>query len=318
MSRFALIGAAGYVAPRHMRAIRDTGNEMTAALDPNDSVGIIDGFFPDARFFTEFERFDRHIDMSRRAGAGVDYVSICSPNHLHDAHIRFALRSGAHAICEKPLVLDPGDVDALAALERDAERTIWTVLQLRHHRAIRALRAEVAAAAPDRVFDVDLTYLTARGAWYFASWKNDVAKSGGIATNIGIHFFDMLIWVFGAPRANVVHLHAPDAAAGFLELERARVRWFMSINPGHLPAAVRAAGRRTFRSLTMDGGEVEFSDGFDDLHTTTYAEILAGRGCRVEDARAAVEMAHAIRTAAPSPSADGRHPFCDGVLEGGR
>ncbi len=313
MSRFALIGAAGFVAPRHMRAIRDTGHVLAAALDPNDSVGIIDSFFPDADFFTEFERFDRHIDKLRRRGEAVDYVSICSPNYLHDAHIRFALRNHAHAICEKPLVLNPWNVDALAEFERESGRIIWTVLQLRHHDAIRDLRMRIADAPPGKVFDVDLTYLTSRGNWYYRSWKNDMAKSGGIATNIGIHFFDMLSWMFGERRGCVVHLHRPDVAAGVLELERARVRWFLSINPAHLPQAARAAGQRTYRTLEIDGEAFEFSEGFTDLHTRTYAEILAGNGCRLEDARQAIETAHIIRTSPPIGVAGERHPFCDVV-----
>jgi UDP-N-acetyl-2-amino-2-deoxyglucuronate dehydrogenase len=316
MSGFALIGAAGFIAPRHMRAIRDTGHVLAAAFDPNDSVGVIDSFFPDAHFFTEFERFDRHIDKLRRQGQGVDFMSICSPNYLHDAHIRFALRSGAHAICEKPLVLNPGDIDALAEFERDADRTIWTVLQLRHHEAVRNLKAQVAAAPADKIFDVDLTYLTARGNWYHSSWKSDPAKSGGVAANIGVHFFDMLSWVFGPQRRSVVHLRRSDAAAGYLELERARVRWFLSINAAHLPESVRAAGQRTFRALSMDGAGVEFSEGFADLHTTTYAEIFAGRGSRLEDARQAIETVYAIRTATPVGAVGERHPFCDAVLGG--
>ncbi len=314
MKRFALIGAAGFVAPRHMKAIRDTGNAMAAALDPHDSVGVIDSWFPDAQFFTEFERFDRHLDKQRRRGEGVDYVSICSPNYLHDAHIRFALRSQAHAICEKPLVLNPWNVDALAEFEQESGKRIHTILQLRHHEAILALRERVAAAPASRVFDVDLTYLTSRGSWYHRSWKGDVQKSGGVATNIGIHFFDMLGWVFGACRGCAVHAHEPDMAAGRLDFERARVRWFLSINADHLPADARAAGKRTYRSIRIDDGELEFSEGFTDLHTVSYHEILNGGGYGLADARPAIEMAHAIRSAAPAGLRGDVHPLAAAAL----
>jgi UDP-N-acetyl-2-amino-2-deoxyglucuronate dehydrogenase len=306
--RFALIGAAGYIAPRHMKAIRDTGNRLVAAFDPNDSVGIIDSYFPDAHFFTEFERFDRHVDKLRRRGEGIDYVGICSPNYLHDAHIRFALRSGAHAICEKPLVLNPWNVDALEELQAESGRRAHTILQLRLHPAIVALRDRFRDSG--RVTDVDIAYITSRGRWYHQSWKGDASKSGGIATNIGVHFFDMLSWIFGPQRASSVHLRTDDCAAGLLELERARVRWFLSINADHLPAEQRSKGQRTYRTITMGGDAVEFSEGFTDLHTESYREILAGRGFTVGDARLAVEMVHGIRNAPVMGLVGDFHPLC--------
>lgn len=310
---FALIGAAGYIAPRHMRAIKDTGNRLVAALDPNDSVGVLDSYFPDASFFVEFERFDRHIDKLRRRGEPVQYVGICSPNYLHDAHARFALRSGAHAICEKPLVLNPWNIDGLAEVERESGRRIHNILQLRLHPSIRALRDKVAATPRSRIFDVDLTYLTSRGNWYYTSWKGEEKKSGGIATNIGVHFFDMLSWVFGRRTGAVVHLHAPDVAAGCLEYERARVRWFLSINVRHLPETARASGRRTYRSILVEGEELEFSDGFTDLHTESYAGILRGGGFGLDDARSSIETVYEIRNMTPSGLKGEYHPLCANV-----
>jgi len=313
MKRFALIGAAGYIAPRHMKAIKDTKNTLVAALDPNDNVGVIDSYFPAADFFTEFERFDRHIDKLRRKGQAIDFLSIASPNYLHDAHARFGLRSGANVICEKPLVLNPWNVDALTEIEKESGRRIYNVLQLRYHDAIRALRDQIAAAPKDKVFDVDLTYLTSRGHWYHVSWKGDVHKSGGIATNIGVHFFDMLAWVFGPRRDSVVHIHQRDVAAGYLQYERARVRWFLSINADHLPDAAKAAGKRTHRSIQIDGQELEFSEGFTDLHTVTYERILAGEGYGLEDARTAIETVFEIRQARPIGLKGDYHPFCGAV-----
>jgi UDP-N-acetyl-2-amino-2-deoxyglucuronate dehydrogenase len=306
--KFALIGAAGYIAPRHMKAIKETGNTLAAAFDPNDSVGVIDSWFPDAHFFTEFERFDRHLEKERRRGGKMDYVGICSPNYLHDAHIRFALRSGAHAICEKPIVLNPWNVDALEELQRESGKEICTILQLRLHPAIIALREKFAGSRG--VTDVDIAYITSRGRWYHQSWKGDLAKSGGIATNIGVHFFDMLSWIFGRQRASTVHLHRADCASGLLELERARVRWFLSINADHLPAEQRAKGQRTYRAITMGGEAVEFSEGFTDLHTTSYREILAGRGFRIGESRNAIEMVHAIRHAPIAGLSGDYHPLC--------
>jgi UDP-N-acetyl-2-amino-2-deoxyglucuronate dehydrogenase len=307
--RFALIGAAGYIAPRHMKAIKDTGHVLAAAMDPHDSVGIIDSYFPDADFFTEFERFDRHVDKLRRKGSRIDYVSICSPNYLHDAHIRFALRSHAHAICEKPTVLNPWNLDALAEIERETGCRVMTIQQLRLHPALLALKNRIAADQA-RTCDVDLTYITSRGHWYQSSWKGDLAKSGGVATNIGLHFFDALIWIFGPPRASTVHLHGADCAAGALSLERARVRWFLSINAEHLPEAQRLAGKRTFRSITVDGEEVEFSDGFTELHTESYRHILSGHGFGLDAVRPAVQAVSDIRRAPVATIRGDYHPLC--------
>ena len=312
MKKFAIIGAAGYVAPRHMAAIRDTKNKLVAALDPNDSVGIIDSYFPEADFFTEYERFDRHIDKLRRKNEGVDYVSICSPNYLHDSHMRFALRSGANAICEKPLVLNSWNIDGLKEIEADSGRKVNTILQLRVHPSIVALRDEVRQKARDTKHEVDLTYITSRGHWYQQSWKGDEKKSGGIATNIGVHFFDMLHFIFGGLQNNCVHLNEATRAAGYLEYENARVRWFMSLNLQDVPEGPRSVGQRTHRSITVDGREIEFSGGFTDLHTRSYEEILAGRGFGLEENRVAIETVSRIRGARPEASGD-RHPFLAGI-----
>lgn len=308
---FALIGAAGYIAPRHMKAIKETGNQLVAALDPNDSVGIMDSFFPDSAFFTEFERFDRHIDkVSRRnGGRAVDYVSICSPNYLHDAHMRFALRSRADAICEKPLVLNPWNIDGLKEMEADTGHRINTILQLRLHPSIIQLREQVRKASADHKHEVDLTYITSRGNWYLHSWKGADDKSGGIATNIGVHFFDMLHFVFGALQENVVHLNTPTKAAGYLEYEQARVRWFLSVDYQDVPQSQKEAGQRTYRSITVDGEEIEFSGGFTDLHTRSYEEILKGNGFGLEENRVAIETVARIRTAMTEPTRGERHPF---------
>lgn len=311
MKNFALIGAAGYIAPRHMQAIKATGNNLVAAFDPNDSVGIIDSHFPDADFFTEFERFDRHIDKMHRSKRDkrIDYVSICSPNYLHDSHMRFALRSGADAICEKPLVLNPWNIDGLIEMEQDTGRKVSTILQLRVHPAIMALRERVQSESRDTKHEVDLTYITSRGNWYLQSWKGDVKKSGGIATNIGVHFFDMLHFIFGALQDNVVHLAEDTKAAGYLEYERARVRWFLSVDVEDVPEGPRSTGQRTYRSITVDGEEIEFSGGFTDLHVRSYEEILAGRGFGLEENRTAIETVAAIRGAAPAPLIGDYHPF---------
>ena len=295
MKNFALIGAAGYIAPRHLQAIKDTGNNLVAALDRFDSVGIMDSYFPKADFFTEFERFDRHIDKLKRLGQKIDYVSICSPNYLHDSHIRFALRHQADAICEKPLVLNPWNVEALEEIERETGKRVYTILQLRLHPNIKKLKEEIDAAPAGKIFDVDLNYITSRGKWYFHSWKGEEIKSGGIATNIGIHFFDMLLWVFGGLKSSSVEKNEADHAKGYLELQKARIKWSLSINEEHLPAEVRKAGKRTYRSLTMNGNEIEFSDGFTELHTTSYKEILAGRGFGLADAKPSIELAYQLR-----------------------
>jgi UDP-N-acetyl-2-amino-2-deoxyglucuronate dehydrogenase len=305
MTSFALIGAAGYVAPRHMNAMRAVGGDLKVAFDPNDSVGVIDSYFPDAHFFTEFERFDRHVDKLRRRGEKIDYVSICSPNHLHDAHCRFALRSGADAICEKPLVLNPWNIDGLAEIERDTGRRISTILQLRLHPAIVALRNRFANSKSRH--KVDLTYVAPRGRWYHASWKGMDAKSGGVATNIGVHFFDMLSFVFGRTTRNIAHLREAERAAGFLECANADVSWFLSVDRNDLPAEARGA-RTTFRSITVDGEEVEFSEGFTDLHTRSYEEIMAGRGFGIDEVRASIDIVSAFRNAAVVPGREWRHP----------
>lgn len=317
MKNFALIGAAGYIAPRHMKAIRETGNNLVAALDVNDSVGIIDSHFPDADFFTEFERFDRHVDKLHRAKSGkqIDYMSICSPNYLHDSHMRFALRSGADAICEKPLVLNPWNIDGLIEIEKDTGRKVNTILQLRLHPAILALKEKVAADKSGKKYEVDLTYITSRGHWYLQSWKGDERKSGGISTNIGVHFYDMLHFVFGALQDNKVHFNSPTKAAGYLEYERARVRWFLSIDVNDIPIDVRAAGQRTYRAITANGESVEFSDGFTDLHTVSYREILAGRGFGLEENRVAIETVSQIRSAPISPLSGEYHPFVNALIK---
>jgi UDP-N-acetyl-2-amino-2-deoxyglucuronate dehydrogenase len=307
MTSFALIGAAGYVAPRHMRAIKAVGGKLRVAFDPNDSVGVIDSYFPDASFFVEFERFDRHIDKLRRRAEKIDFVSICSPNYLHDAHCRFALRSDADAICEKPLVLNPWNIDGLAEIEKDTGRRISTILQLRLHPAIKALRERVQASAQNEI-ELDLTYITSRGRWYHSSWKGDDPKSGGVATNIGVHLFDMLTFVFGPPQRNIVHLRQRERAAGYLECGRARIRWFLSVDRNDLPPAV-VQDKTTYRSILLNGEEIEFSDGFTDLHTRSYEEILAGRGFGLEDVRPSVEIVSSFRSRPEEPQAGERHPF---------
>jgi len=306
---FAIIGGGGYIAPRHMKAIRDTGNRLVAALDPSDSVGILDSYTYDVAFFTEFERFDRHVDKLRRQGGAqrIHYVSICSPNYLHDAHIRFALRVGADAICEKPLVLNPWNLDALLEVERETGRRVYNILQLRLHPAIIALKDKVARS-PKKKYDIDLSYITSRGRWYFTSWKGSAEKSGGVASNIGVHFFDMLMWIFGAVQHHEVHLSSEQKMAGYLELENANVRWFLSVDRADVPEPARAAGKNTFRSITVDGEEVEFSDGFTDLHTMVYREILAGRGFGLEDARASINLVYGLRNAVPVNGGHA-HPF---------
>ena len=309
MKQFALIGAAGYIAPRHMKAIKETGNDLIAALDINDSVGIMDSYFPNAAFFTEFERFDRHLEKLRRNHHKVDFVGICSPNYLHDAHIRFGLRYGADVICEKPVVLNPWNIDALEELEQESGKHIYNILQLRLHPSIIALKEKVVQAPADKVFEFDLTYITSRGNWYYTSWKGNNEKSGGIATNIGVHFYDMLQWIFGGVRENIVHIHTHDRAAGYLEFDKARVRWFLSINADTIPAEVLAKGKRTYRSINIEGEELEFSDGFTDLHTESYRHILEGHGFRIGEARTAIDIVHQIRTATPVGLQGDYHPF---------
>ncbi len=314
ITNFALIGAAGYIAPRHMKAIKETGNKLITALDKYDGVGIIDSFFPDADFFTEPERFDRHLDKLRRKGEyKIDYVSICSPNYLHDAHIRLALRNDAHAICEKPLVLNPWNVDALKEIEKESGKQIFTILQLRLHPAIIALKKKIDEGPAGKIYDIDLSYITSRGKWYFVSWKGFPEKSGGIATNIGVHFFDMLSWIFGDVEKNVVHLMEEDKAAGYLHLKKARVRWFLSIDEKAIPQALLDAGKRTYRSLTIEGEEFEFSDGFTDLHTRSYEHILSGGGFGLEEARQSINTVHSIRHLKPVGLKGDYHPWLNSL-----
>ena len=310
MKNFTLIGASGYIAPRHLRAIKDTGNNLLAAYDLFDSVGVMDSYFPNADFFTEFERFDRHLDRIKRNGQKIDYVSICSPNYLHDSHIRFGLKNGANVICEKPLVLNPWNLEGLLEMEKETNQQVFNILQLRLHESIIALKKKVDAAPKDKVFDFDLTYITSRGKWYYASWKGDERKSGGIATNIGVHFFDMLSWIFGDVKENIIHLHEHDRASGFLGFERARVRWFLSINSDTLPEKVKEQGKTTYRSMTLEGEEIEFSDGFTNLHTKSYEDIVSGGGFRISEALNAIKIVHKIRNTKPVGLVNDYHPFC--------
>lgn len=307
--KFALIGAAGYIAPRHLAAIQSVGGELVAAVDPNDSVGILDSYFPNAAFFTEFERFDRHLEKLKRRGSQIDYVVVCSPNYLHDAHCRFGLRYGADVICEKPIALNPWNLDGLLEIEKETGKKVYNVLQLRLHQDILDLKKQIDALPANHVHDIELTYITSRGNWYYTSWKSDLEKSGGVATNIGIHFFDMLGWIFGKCRENKVYLHRHDRAAGELTFERARVNWFLSINYDTLPETIKGKGQRTYRCITVDGKELEFSNGFTELHNRSYEAILAGNGFGLETTRAALELAYHIRNervVAPKASA---HPF---------
>ena len=317
MKNFAMIGAAGYIAPRHMKAIKDTGNCLVAAMDKNDSVGVIDSYFPEADFFVEYERFDRHIDLLKRAGTKIDYVSIASPNYLHDSHIRFALKHGAHAICEKPLVLNPHNIDALKVVQDETGKQVYNILQLRLHPSIIALKKEVeeeVAKNPNKVFDVDLTYLTSRGHWYFTSWKGSDEKSGGIATNIGVHFYDMLGWVFGDLVKNEAHLKQADASAGYLEFKHAKVRWFLSVNYDYIPETIKATGQRTYRSITVNNKEIEFSGGFTDLHTASYEHILEGKGFGLEEARNSINIVSNIRNQDVVRNESDVHPFVSKVI----
>ncbi|MDZ4724304.1 MAG: Gfo/Idh/MocA family oxidoreductase [candidate division Zixibacteria bacterium] len=314
---FAITGVGGYIAPRHLKAIKDTGNKLIAAVDPNDSVGILDRFFNDVKFFIEFERFDRHCDKLRRAGEDqrIHYLSICSPNYLHDAHVRFALRIGADAICEKPLVLNPWNIDALAELERESGQKVNTILQLRVHPALKALKAKYSSEKSAKKHEVDLTYITSRGIWYLVSWKGQRDRSGGLATNIGIHFFDLLIWLFGPVQHSEVHYSSSTKTGGFIELQNARVRWFLSIDRQDLPLEIVAKDQPTFRSIIIDGAELEFSEGFTDLHTEVYRETVEGRGFGLDDARPSVTLAHDIREAASIGLNNNAHPTLVKVIK---
>ena len=312
MKNFALIGAAGYIAPRHMKAIKDTGNNLYAAYDKFDSVGIVDSFFPKCSFFSQYELFERHISKTKEH---LDIVSICTPNYLHDAHIRFGLREGADVICEKPLVLNPWNIDSLKAIEQESPGRVYTILQLRLHKAIIDLKKRIEEGPADKVYDVDLTYITSRGSWYYTSWKGDENKSGGVATNIGVHFYDMLSWVFGKVSSSVVHISTHDRVAGFLEFERARVRYFLSIDYNTIPEEIKASGKRTYRHLTMQGEEIEFSEGFTELHTDSYRDILAGRGFGLDDVRDCIEIVHNIRHSSPVGLKGDYHPYAKLTFE---
>tara|TARA_R110002050_G_scaffold300769_1_gene472420 strand:+ start:50488 stop:51453 length:966 start_codon:yes stop_codon:yes gene_type:complete len=310
LKKFALMGAAGFIAPKHLKAIKETNNQLLAAYDPNDSVGIIDSFFPKAHFFTEFERFDRHLEKLRiEKQQAIDYVSICTPNYLHDAHVRFALRNGADAICEKPLVLNPWNAEKLIVLEENYSNKINTILQLRLHPSIIALKEKITNNPSEKIHDIDLTYITSRGNWYYASWKSAIEKSGGICSNIGIHFFDMLIWIFGDVEKNIVHIMEHDRASGILHLKKANVRWFLSINADTLPKEILESGQRTFRTIKIDKEELEFSAGFTDLHTESYKHILSGNGFGISKTLKSLKLAHELRHAPISPLIDDFHPF---------
>ena len=297
MKNFALTGLAGYIAPRHLKAIKDTGNRLVAAVDPHDSVGIIDSYFPDASFFTEVERFDRHLEKIRREkeGEAVDYITICSPNHLHDAHIRLAMRVGADAICEKPLVLNPWNLDVLQELEEEYGQRVWTILQLRVHPSLIQLKKRIEAEKSEKRHKIRLTYITSRGTWYHYSWKGDQEQSGGIGTNIGIHFFDMLMWLFGPAQTTELYVREPNRMGGYIELPNADVEWFLSLEPEDIPNRADE-DQRTFRTISVDGEEIEFSGGFTDLHTKVYEETLNGNGFGIEDARPSIELVHKLRT----------------------
>jgi UDP-N-acetyl-2-amino-2-deoxyglucuronate dehydrogenase len=309
MKNFALIGASGYIAPRHLKSIKETNNNLLAAYDPFDSAGVLDSFFPQADFFTEFERFDRHIDKLNRTDQKLDFTSVCSPNYLHDSHIRFGLKNNTDVICEKPLVLNPWNLDGLVSLEKETGRRVYSILQLRLHPSIIALKARVEASPKDKIFDVDLTYITARGKWYYASWKGDDQKSGGIATNIGIHFFDMLTWIFGKATKHIVHQREHDRAAGYLEFNQARVRWFLSISAETLPREIGDLGKTTFRSIVINKEEIEFSDGFAELHFKSYQGILGGNGFGIAESKEAIQVVHDIRNVKPVGLTNDYHPF---------
>lgn len=315
---FALLGASGYIAPRHMKAIKDTGNNLVAALDKNDSVGIIDSYFPDAYFFTEFERFDRFVDKYHRTNdKKIEYFSIATPNYLHDSHIRFALRNNAYAICEKPLVLKPQNIDLLKIIENESGKKVYNILQLRLHKSIIELKEKVAReleANPNKIYDVSLTYLTRRGKWYFVSWKGDISKSGGVAANIGVHFFDMLTFIFGDVVENIVHLKQNDTNSGYLKLKNANVRWFLSVNYDYIPDNIKASGQTTFRNITVDHEEFEFSEGFTELHTRSYEEILKGNGFGLDEAYSSINTVYDIQNSSPIGLKGEYHPFCRKVL----
>lgn len=310
MKNFGLIGVGGYIAPRHLKAIKETGNTLVVALDKGDSVGILDSYFPQCSFYTEFERFDRYVEKIRHSEKRLDYLSVCTPNYLHDAHIRFGLRAGADVICEKPLVLNPWNIDALQLMERETGHRVNNILQLRLHPAIQKWKTEIENGDKNKIYDIDLTYITSRGPWYYTSWKGDTSKSGGVATNIGVHFYDMLAWIFGAVQENIVHISQHDRVGGLLRFERARVRYFLSINAETLPEEAIRQGKRTYRKIECEGEEIEFSDGFTDLHTESYRQILAGKGYGLEDVRPCIQIVSQIRNAEPIGLRGEYHPLC--------
>lgn len=310
MKNFGIIGVAGYIAPRHLKAIKDTGNDLVVALDRSDTVGLMDSYFPDCSFYTEYERFDRFVDKIKHTDKKLDYLSVCTPNYLHDSHIRFGLRAGSDVISEKPLVLNPWNIDSLEQMEKETGRKVYNILQLRLHKAIVDWKKQIENGPKDKIYDVDLTYITSRGTWYYTSWKGDVAKSGGVATNIGVHFYDMLSWIFGPIQENIVHIYEHDRAAGYLRFEKARVRYFMSINSDTLPQEAILAGKRTYRKIEMEGQEIEFSEGFTELHTESYKNILAGNGFGLKEARQSIQIVSDIRNACPIGLIGDYHPFC--------
>ncbi len=310
MKNFGLIGVAGYIAPRHLRAIKDTNNNLVVALDKSDTVGIMDSYFPNCSFYTEFERFDRFVEKIKHTDQKLDYVSVCTPNYLHDSHIRFGLRAGADVICEKPLVLNPWNIDALELMQKETGKKVYNILQLRLHDAIIKWKKQIDEGPKYKIYDVDLTYITSRGTWYYTSWKGFTEKSGGVATNIGVHFYDMLSWIFGPIKQNTVHIYQHDRVGGYLEFERARVRYFMSINADTLPQECKENGKRTYRKIEMEGTEIEFSEGFTELHTLSYKNILAGNGFGLEDARNCIQIVHDIRNASPIGLKGEYHPLC--------
>lgn len=310
MKNFGIIGVAGYIAPRHLKAIKDTGNDLIVAMDKSDTVGIMDSYFPNCSFYTEYERFDRFVEKIKHSNSKLDYLSVCTPNYLHDSHIRFGLRAGADVICEKPLVLNPWNIDALEKMEEETGKRVFNILQLRLHQSIIDWKKQIEEGPKDKIYDIDLTYITSRGTWYYASWKGQNDKSGGIATNIGVHFYDMLSWIFGSIEENIVHLYEHDRAAGFLRFERARVRYFLSINADTLPEEALSQGKRTYRKIEMDGQEIEFSDGFTELHTESYKNILNEKGFGLQEARPSIEIVSSIRNQKPVGLKGEYHPFC--------
>lgn len=309
MKNFAVIGVGGYIAPRHLKAIKETGNQMIAAYDKSDSVGIIDNYFPDASFFTEFELFDRHCSKIKNSASQIDIVSVCTPNYLHDSHTRYAMRLGCDVICEKPLVLNPWNIDILQKIEQETGHKVNNILQLRLHPSVIELKKQISEGPQDKIYDVDLTYITSRGNWYYASWKGDPNKSGGIATNIGVHFYDMLSWIFGNIEENIVHVATHDRVAGFLRFQKARVRYFLSINANTLPQEALKQGKRTYRSIRIGDNEFEFSGGFTELHTESYKQILKGNGFGLNDVRNCIEIVYNIRNSKPIGLTGDYHPL---------